>query len=234
MAALAEPTTIDLTLYDATGALLATLPQQSLAPREMRRFLDIFASAGLAAGDYSNVLAVMTEDQPGSEPGAILFCTVQNNTTFDGDFRIAKSFPVQDDHAFRALTESVDALGNVFTLGAYPNSRNRHVVNFKHPDWVACAVSRIDGGNAGDLEMRLVAPDALTVVAGGNAALGFAKTYLGAKSTRNNGANGRWFIDVEAATGGGVADGAQYSITCTSGSGHGHYEWVGRNLPVAF
>ena len=47
---------------------------------------------------------------------------------------------MQDDHAFRTLTESVDALGNAFTLGAFPNSRNRHVVNFKHPDTVACSI----------------------------------------------------------------------------------------------
>ena len=200
----------------------------------MRRFLDIFASAGLAGGDFSNVSAVFSENQAGNEPGAILFCTVQNNTTFDADFRIAKTFPVQDDHAFRALTESVDALGNVFQLGTFPNARNRHVVNFKHPDYVACSVARIDGGNAGDLEMRLVAPDGATVVAGGNATQSFGTTYLGAKGSRNNGANGRWFVDVEAATGGATADGAQYSLTCTSGSGHSHYEWVGRNLPVAF
>ena len=234
VAALGEPTTIDIALVDGNGNFLAAVPEQALAAREMRRFLDIFTAAGLPAGDYSNVTATFLENQVGSEPGAILFCTVQNNTTFDADFRIAKAHPVQDDHALRTLTESVDALGNVFTLGAFPNSRNRHVVNFKHPDTVACSIDRIDGGNVTDLEMQLVAPDGATVVAGGNATQSFPNTYLGAKSTRNNGANGRWFIDVEAATGGGVANGAQYAITCRSGSGHSHYEWVGRNLLVAF
>lgn len=234
IAALAEATTLDIALLDGSGNVIAAIPQQVMAAREMRRFLDIFATAGLPAGDYSNVTAMFTESQSGSEPGAVLFCTVQNNSTFDADFRIAKAFPVQDDHAFRALTESVDALGNAFTLGAFPNSRNRHVVNFKHPDTVTCSIGRIDGGNVTDLEMRLVAPDGTTVVAGGNATQSFASTYLGPKGGRNNGANGRWFIDVESATGGSTADGAQYSITCASGSGHSHYEWVGRNLPVSF
>jgi hypothetical protein len=73
----------------------------------------------------------------------------------------------------------------------------------------------------------------VTTVAGGNLVTSFSEIYLGDKSAHNGGANGKWFIDVES-TGAPEADGATYSITCASGSGHSSYELVGRNLPDAF
>jgi hypothetical protein len=234
VAAFLEPTVLDIALRDSLGNQLGTTQTYALAANEMRRLTDIFAVVGAPAGDYANFRLTATEFATTTEPGAIVFCTVQNNTTFDADFRIAKAFPVQDGHTNRDFTQSTDHNGNKFTIGTYFSAdRNQHIVQFKHPDWVQCAVARTDAGALADLEMRLLAPDGTTVVAGGSDVQSFGEVFLGNKSTRNGGSNGNWILEVEAAAAAG--QGATYSIRCQSGSGHGGgYFWVGRNLPDAF
>jgi hypothetical protein len=224
--ALGEPTTLTYNLYAASGTQLGVSKQVVLAARQMVRINDIFADVGAPAGDHFSV-RLGTLELGAGEPGAVVFCTVENSTYFDADFRIGKAFPAQDDHAWRTFSQSADALNVAFATGSGANSRTRHVVYFKHPDRVQCSVAGTP--NSTGLEMRLVAPDGTPVAgAGGPGQTSFAEVYLGAKSTRNFGANGQWFIDVENATGGTAKP---YELTCSSGSGHTPYEPVGRNLP---
>jgi hypothetical protein len=64
-----------------------------LQPGEFIRMLDVFATLGAAPGDYVNVRAIFESIVPvegGSEVNFSASCTVQNNTSFDADFRIAK------------------------------------------------------------------------------------------------------------------------------------------------
>ena len=63
----------------------------TLGVRQIFRHLDIFGAAGAPAGNYSNVRAEFVSTVIG-EQKLIGFCTVQENTNFSSDFRIAKSF----------------------------------------------------------------------------------------------------------------------------------------------
>ena len=60
------------------------------------RYLDIFAALGAAAGDYANARITMQTITPlaGGNPVTFEFyCTVQNNSFFDADFRYGKYVP---------------------------------------------------------------------------------------------------------------------------------------------
>jgi hypothetical protein len=228
--ALGEATTLQVSLWSGTNAQIGTTQTYSLAANEFRRLFDIFTIVGAPPGDYANVRMEVFEDAAASEPGHIAFCTVQNNTTFDADFRIAKAFPVADGHALRGLIRAGDVNGT-FTLGNFPNNRNRHIYWFKHPDWVQCSVNRTNGATAA-LEMRLVANDAITPIAGGNNTQSFGKVFLGTKSTRGGGQNTFYYIEVEGADAG--SSGATYEINCQAGSGIVGGEIVTRDLTTAF
>ena len=65
------------------------------------RYLDIFWIDGVnaPAGDQSNVRAEFTQTSGGSA-NLIGFCTVQDNTSFGADFRIAKGYGSPSDSFF--------------------------------------------------------------------------------------------------------------------------------------
>jgi hypothetical protein len=89
--ALADPVTYDLALFDdATGAQIGSTISGGLGAFAQVRYLDVFAAAGAAPGDYSNVRAQFTRTSVGTQ-NLVGFCTVQDNTSFGADFRIAKS-----------------------------------------------------------------------------------------------------------------------------------------------
>ena len=67
--------------------------------------------------------------------------------------------------------------------------------------------------------MRMVASDGVTVLTGGDNSTGFGEIYLGDKRSRNNGANTRYTIEVEA-NGSADATVKPYRLHCKSGSGH--------------
>jgi hypothetical protein len=93
-------------------------------------------------------------------------------------------------------------------------------VYFHHPDWVQCALLDFNGvqvDSSYGLEMRMIANDGLTVVAGGDGSVGWGDLYLGDKGDYNGGADGRYTIEVE---GNGTGFGTLvYRISCQSGSG---------------
>jgi len=231
VAALGEATTVTLSLFDgATGAAMGTPITANLPIAKMARFLDIFPEVG----DYTNgrlqVTTTPIGSSPPSYPGVIAFCTVENTSTRNADFRMAKSSPVFDNHNSRLWVENVDEAGATFTTGSSAgNDRNRHVVYFKHPDVVECLLG---GGNEANLQMILVDPEGNEVTrAAGN--VGFTGVYTGDKGQHGQpgtllGANGKWSLDVQALNGSGLSK--TYSIACRAGSGFGGHEWVGRSL----
>jgi hypothetical protein len=235
VAALHEPTSVTLGLYGGfggtAGAPLSTPITVDLPANMMVRFLDIGLGV-FPIGDFTNGVLKVTTNPTGNPPvypGVSAFCTVENVTTTNADFRIGKASPVLDEHAFRLWVQSADEANTVFAVG--PNERNRHVVYFKHPDVVECALG---GGNEGALEMRLYDPEN-QLRAGGAGVVGFANLYTGNKGQHGEpgvlmGLNGKWRLDVQKRS--GAAGDLPYALTCRAGSGFGGFEWVGRHLPV--
>jgi hypothetical protein len=89
---LASPVTYTLKLFDGTsGSQIGSTINGSLAAFQQIRYLDVFGPSGVNAAnvDQLNVRAEFT-----STNNALLvgFCTVQDNTSFGADFRIAKSY----------------------------------------------------------------------------------------------------------------------------------------------
>ena len=233
--ALGEATTVTLSLFDGvTGTPKGTSVTVNLPIAKMARFLNIFPEVG----DYSNgrleVVTTPTGTNPQVYPGVIAYCTVENTSTRNADFRIAKASPVFDTQVQREWVENVDEAGKLFTTGATasttePGDRNRHVVYFKHPDVVECLLG---GSNAANLEMILVDPEGNIVArAAGN--VGFTNLYTGDKGQHGQpgtlmGENGKWSLDVQSLNASGLNK--TYAIACRAGSGFGGHEWVGRNL----
>jgi len=84
---------IVVTLASGTGQLIAS-QIFDLASNEFIRLLDVFATLNAPAGDYDNVRASFESIVPvsgGSAIGFLASCTVQNSTSFDADFRVAKA-----------------------------------------------------------------------------------------------------------------------------------------------
>lgn len=207
-----EPVTVTWSLRTNAGAALGSQQTTSLASNEMVRVLDVFSAVGAPAGSYSNVQAVFSEDTIGSNPGFVAFCTVQENGSFDADFRIAKEVDPRDDRSSKLGVSSSDALGTV--LGLLFGSQDVFGLYLQHPDWVQCALS---GTSVSDLEMRLEDPQG-NVVAGGDGVFSFGKVYLGERSTRNNGVNGLWKLKVES-NNPLILLPINYSVICESGNG---------------
>ncbi|CAN5347747.1 hypothetical protein BH11PSE14_BH11PSE14_09030 [soil metagenome] len=230
-------TQVFYTLYTSTGTQIGATTTVNLVPGTLTRLLDVFAAVG-AVGDYDNVRAEFEEVGSG-EPGLMTYCTVQDNSSFGADFRIGKqeegfssqysSIGAQDDQVSRDSVASEDVLfsGLVtprqFDLpgGLFSNT---HVIYFRHPDRIQCEL--VDPNTS----VRLTADDSMemrvldaagNLVAGGDGVIGFAEVYLGDKTDRNFGANGRYTIEVEG-TGTGLRSNMQraYGIHCQSGSGH--------------
>ena len=227
-------TTVTATVYSSTGAMLGNAAI-NLVPGQLTRLLDIFSAVGIPAGNYDDAVVRFVESGP-DEPGLLSFCTVQDNSSFGADFRIAKQesgdsgleVGGKDGNVRRNSTVSVDVAtsagpGRAFAVLPGPLGINVHVMYFRHPDLVQCEV--IDPGTGMralpgyGLEMRLVDPDGATVLAGGNNVTGFGAVFLGDKTERNFGANSRYTIEVES-NGSNTGATRNYGLHCQSGSGH--------------
>jgi hypothetical protein len=221
-----------VTVYDSTGNALgsALVPVQ---PGRITRLLDVFAFVGAAPGDYDNATVRFSHD-PLDAAGLVNFCTVQDNTSFGADFRIAKSIPIKnggDSLYNRDARQSVgiavssqDFSAAVFRLLPDGARHNTHVMYFRHPDYVQCELINPATGVRAlpeyGLEMRMLEADGVTTLAGGNNQTGFGKIYLGDKKQRNGGANSRYTIDVETTDPTDRALQTPYELRCQSGSGH--------------
>ena len=229
-------TPVEYTLYNSASTVIGS-GTVNLAPGAYVRLLDVFAAGGAALGDYDDAQMKVVELNNNvdlGEPGIISFCTVQDNTSFGADFRIAKqevgnggmaypgdSLGAQDNHVARETLVDADAVGRAFEIGTGA-SANTHVIYFRHPDYVQCEVINPSTGLravAGyGLEVRLLDPDGV-VVAGGDNITGWSDVFLGDKTERNGGANTRYTVEVEDSQ---VNTGAvrAYTLHCRSGSGH--------------
>ena len=229
-------TPVEYTLYNSASTVIGS-GTVNLAPGAYVRLLDVFAAGGAALCDYDDAQMKVVELNNNvdlGEPGIISFCTVQDNTSFGADFRIAKqevgnggmaypgdSLGAQDNHVARETLVDADAVGRAFEIGTGA-SANTHVIYFRHPDYVQCEVINPSTGLravAGyGLEIRLLDPDGV-VVAGGDNITGWSDVFLGDKTERNGGANTRYTVEVEDSQ---VNTGAvrAYKLHCRSGSGH--------------
>jgi hypothetical protein len=210
----------------------------SLAPYEMIRYLDIFATAGLPAGDYSTTRASFSQTNPG-EPAFFGFCTVQESTYFGADFRVATSADADDRRQKRLVCYSQSPCGTEIT-GAGQTALTDTTVKFIHafyvapPDYIRCDLV---SARKADLEMRVRGPGDTfaaplfvsgsggtgTFDSGGNDKqsfyifTGFRNEFSAVNG--NDGQTARLFIDVSFREGGNATVPIPYGITCTSGNG---------------
>ncbi len=228
-----------VSVRDSAGALLGSTTTFAVLPGHLVRLLDVFAAVGAPAGNYDNARVTFEESGSG-EPGILSFCTVQDNTSYGADFRIAKQErgfsqisltqtpAAQDEHVLRDSTIASDMImsglptGRPFAIPSGATGMNTHVVYFRHPDYVQCEIidpaTNVRALATYGLEMRIIGSDGL-ILAGGNDATGFNTLYLGDKYQRNNGANTRYTIEVET-NGQNTAVARSYKLHCVSGSGH--------------
>ena len=223
---------VQVTVYSSANAVLGSTLNLNIVPGTLTRLLDVFNSVGAPAGNHITARMEVFENLGAGEPGIMAFCTVQDNTSFGADFRIAKqednaggqgpsSIAAQSDYVSRDINATSD-YGRTYEVGAGSLAQNTHVVYFHHPDWVACEIIDTATGlralNTYGLEMRLLRNDATTEVAGGNDTQGFGEVYLGDKVDYNSGADGRYLIEVES-NGFNTAAARPYRLKCQSGSG---------------
>ena len=210
----------------------------TLAPGQMVRLLDVFAAAGFPAGDVDDAEFRYLENSPGPATPIVGFCTVQDNSSFGADFRIAKpdqdfgcnsegagcDYGMGDAHVLRETHSSSDmavaGAGRLpFEIPAGPMHQNSHVFYFRHPDTIGCRLKTPDYAPATaayGLEMRLTLGD--TVLAGGDGAVGFSGLFLGDKFDIGD-TNLRFVLQVES-NGQNEAAVRPYVVECKSGSGH--------------
>jgi hypothetical protein len=210
VSSLGEPVNVDLTLFDGANTQLGTTQSFALGANEMVRLLDVFTSVGAAGGDYSNVRAEFTKGTTTGNPSFTAFCTVQNNTLFDADFRIAKTAQPDDATTQYSVTQNKDGMDNLLAVPA--GGKQVFGIYLKHPDFVSC---RVVGSGNPNLELRLVDPSGI-VAAGGDDVEQFDEFYLGEKSTRGDGSNSLWHVEVGSRDGAGSTT---YVLKCTSGNG---------------
>lgn len=240
VAALAEPITYTLTLYNGTDAAEAAplgTVTASIPAFDSHRYTDVFARLG-AGTDNTNVKAkfsVAPIDVNGTVPAYIGFCTVQESVTFSADFRIAKSRDALDQRQKRKTCYGQSACG---TLTVPPTQvsdpsliRNVHSMFIAQPDFVRCDLV---GPSNALLEIRLREPgdtfassvfvpvtpyDTTPFQNAGSGHPSYFYIYTGERSEWNNGQTARWLIDVQAIDGQSSAPPLDYGITCKSGNG---------------
>lgn len=213
VSSIGEPVTVDMALFDGGNVQLGTTLTVAIGANGMSRLVDVFTAAGALAGDYSNVRAEFRQNTATvGNPSFSAFCTVQNNTSFDADFRIAKTVSPDDATLDYSSNVSKNGLGN--KLDIPPASKQVFALYLRHPDFVSC---RIVGDGRPNAELRLLSPQG-TVVAGGDDINEFGEYFTGEKSTVNGGSNGRWTLEVGSRDGlGELAD--RFHVQCTAGNG---------------
>jgi len=123
-----QPVSYQLKLFnDSTGAQVGGTLAGSLNAFQQFRYLDVFGIDGVnaPAGDLSNVRAEFTQ-MSGGNANLIGFCTVQDNTSFGADFRIAKSYGSPSSSFF---AQGGNAFGSTALLGTLDNQSVVVLVN---------------------------------------------------------------------------------------------------------
>lgn len=206
-----EPVNVDMSLFDGTSTLLGTPYNFVLGANETVRLLDVFNAVGALAGDYSNVRAEFSLGAGNvGNPSFSAFCTVQNNTSFNADFRIAKTVSPDDQSHLYYTDQLVDGLGAPLVIPA--SGKIVFAMVLKHPDYLTC---KIIGDGADKSEIQIKDPSGAIVAGGDNVKL-IPKFYLGDKITRGNGGNGIWTVEMGSKD--GLGD-DKSRLRCVSGAG---------------
>ena len=232
--ALGEAVNYQMVLRDGTtNAIVGSPVTGSLAPYQLRRYLDVFSAApngvGAPAGDYSNVRANFTVTSGG--PALVSFCTVQESTFFGADFRIGKSTDARNDAQRRVACIGLDNCSDTTPSVADPEQlldaghKNVYSAILNPPDFVRCDLV---GPRKNDLQIRLrqwgdpltsaIFPSSPPYSSGGQGE-SFFFVSTGGRGAVNGGTASRWFIDIAFRTGGNGTTPIDYGITCRSGNG---------------
>jgi hypothetical protein len=243
-------TDVIVTAFDFQGYQVGSATSYSLAPGRFVRLLDVFAAVGAPAGDYYDARVEFSKVGAQS-PGLITFCTVQDNTSFNADFRIGKQarwgtqgFGSMDQMRQRETRAASDLVlpgtegPRAFSIAA-GDSSNDHLLNFAHPDRVGCEI--IDPATNAralpqyGLELRLLARrnGAWEMLAGGNGVTGFDNVFLGDRVEIGDGADAPYLLEVES-SGQNTSVERPYTLHCKSGSGHGIGQLVRTGGPPLF
>ncbi|MGE5101958.1 MAG: hypothetical protein ACM3SX_18390 [Deltaproteobacteria bacterium] len=197
-----DPSTlVQIALYSASNVQIGNTLSRVLGPNELVRYLDVFAAVGAPAGDYSNVRA---EFSTFVGTALIAFCTVQDNTSFGADFRIAGESEPHD--VTRQFYTSTGDAGWSFPT---PGQKAVFNVAYRAPDRARCVVM---GSHFSAIELRVKDPSN-TVVAGGNDVWDTGEFAVDA--------SGVWTLEVsvrEDVT--PPAYPVDYGLDCWSGNGH--------------
>jgi len=228
VATLNDPVSYTISL-DAPGS---TPISDTLGAFQMRRYLDIYAASGLAAGDFDNTTVTFSKDDPTQFPNTLLtFCTVQDNTSFGADFRIGKNWNAADLSRFRlnCFAASFGANPGECTNTLQPSApavtagnKVRLLTRIYAPDTVNCSIL---GTRQADLEMRLVRDFAPGGVVAGGTTSSFTYT-TGARSGVGNGYSQYFWIEVGFREGGSAVYPIPFGVRCIAGNGMTDPRWI--------
>ncbi len=126
-----QPVSYSVKLFNGfSGSQIGSTVTGSLTAFQQIRYLDIFGASGVnaPAGDQFNVRAEFTQASGGTA-NLIGFCTVQDNTSFGADFRVAKSYGSPSANFF---AQGGNAFGTTATLGTTDNQPLNIIVNGVH------------------------------------------------------------------------------------------------------
>lgn len=242
---------VDYKLVKATSGIETFVPWPTytgtvnVEPGRLIRLLDVFEAAGAPAGDHVDW---MVEFMPrsGSRVGILAFCTVQDNSSFQADVRLAKPFfgaqGLYADESLSARNQywNEDVLGRAFEIPP-GEAANTHVVYFRRPDTVKCELTSATYPSTSLPPERLAATHGLEirlldasgdVIAGGSGMTSTGQVYLGDRDGSLASLDGRYRVEVES---NGQNAGAirAYSLYCTSGSGNsGGFDLIRYQEPV--
>lgn len=216
-----EPAQIRLDLATQQDVALGNGLDYSLGPNRLVRLLDIFTAAGLPTGDYDNVKLTIRNGSTGPDTPAFFgFCTVQDNTSFGADFRIAKQVYTTDGNERHVVSATADPLGRAFLIpDAAGAAYQMLAMDFRHPDRLRCDVLDQAGANPSTLSLAMWIKDPGTktlrpIVSDSQ------YVYLPAlavnKSEINDGVNTTLFVQVFRDAAG---PDTTYRLQCFSGNG---------------
>jgi hypothetical protein len=222
VATLDDPVDYEISVDDANGTGTVS---GTLAPFELHRYLDIYEAAGAPAGDHDNTTVTFAKTDPSQFPNTLIaFCTVQDNTSFGADFRIAKTLNEADPGKFRlncfgvSFSATPGACAGPGSLQPsapqVPNATTkiRMITQIHAPDTINCSIV----SNSTNLEMRLVRDSDGAVVAGGDGATSVTWN-TGKRSSIGAGFHQYYWLEVGAQTATGAP--IPFGIQCTSGNG---------------
>jgi hypothetical protein len=220
---LGDPVKYVIRVNGANGTKIGSDISGTLTPYQLLRYSDIFTLAGVASGAFVDARVTFEETTSSAPngPAMIGYCTVQDNTLFGADFRIAKSVDAanitQKKLRCRGMDANCVALSASAPVTGIPNgSLHRWSMFVHHPDWLTCSIV----GPTDKLEMRLYSPDGAARAGGNNAFQFYVETGGRQAAFIGDGSQMFWTLDVSPKEGlVPPYSPVDYGLVCESGSG---------------